>query len=77
VPAVKFRKFRGCRMHPPDTETNRAALADGPVRINSDFSIQPNQLTSTVRQAQHIRRLYLISFDAARIVAELAFGVAR
>jgi len=39
--------------------------------------IELEEFTSTARQTQHLQRLYLISFDAARIVAELAFGVAR
>ena len=62
-------------MHPPNPEKNRAALADGPVRIDSDFSnIQPDQITATARQAQHLRRLYALTSSVANAVAELAFA---
>lgn len=62
-------------MHPPDPETSKGALAGAPNRVNLDT--QPVEITAPDRQAQHLRRLYFVSFDAARIVAELAFGVAR
>ena len=62
-------------MHPPNPEAKRAALAGG--LICSLESHSPAEITPTARQVQRIRHLYALSFDAARVVAELAFGVAR
>ena len=58
-------------MHPPNPDVRKAPLAERPIR-NPDN--QPPEITSTARQAQHLRKLYALTSAVAYAVAELAFA---
>ena len=61
-------------MHPPDPETNKAALQGRPVR-KTDFNKQ-NEPSETISefQARSLRRRFAIGYYFAATVAQLAWG---
>jgi hypothetical protein len=63
-------------MHPPNPQTNRAALADGPARkTNSNTADIATERTKL--QERHLVRLYAVMFAAAAAIARLVYGVVR
>ena len=62
-------------MPPPDAQGQREggtpALAN---RNFFDSSIQPDEIATTSRRVQHLRRIYSLTSAVAYAVAELAFA---
>jgi hypothetical protein len=62
--------------HPPETE--RAALAGGPIRKSNALATPANTATEPeALQARRLAQLFFLSPDAAATIARLHFGEAR